>query len=432
MNDVNLKTGGEVELNLKTAVETVAKYWRSLLLSAVLGAVLAAAAAWCLLPPQYQSSVLFYVNNSAVPGGSGASVSSGDLSTSRNLVDSYIVILKTRESLLDVISYAGVDIPYQELEDMISASDVNKTEFFRVVVTGTDPYEAEQIANAIGHILPGKIAAIIEGTTARMVEPPIAAWKPASSGYGKYAVLGFCGGLALSLGLLFLWKLTDEIIRSPEELEGLCSYPVLASVPVQGKKRKIDSGSEMAEVCRQVRTKLPFLLPDSTCRVIGISGPAKGEGIHRTAAELQRSLSRLNRKVLLLDADLRRERNKMEHSPELFALLSGESSPEKVGNAVMTPCGDSTADPLDLLSSAEMKAFLRRQRENHDDLLLELPSAGEYSDVLAVAEELDGVLLVVCIDRCRRSELQKALRQLEFGKIRVLGLVCIRASEGKQ
>ena len=54
MNDVNLKTGGEVELNLKTAVGTVVKYWRSLLLSAVLGAVLAAAAAWGLLPPQYQ------------------------------------------------------------------------------------------------------------------------------------------------------------------------------------------------------------------------------------------------------------------------------------------------------------------------------------------------------------------------------------------
>lgn len=429
MNDANLEYSG-IELDLGNVVSLAVKYWRRLLLAAVLGAGITLAAAYFLLPPQYQSSVLFYVNNGAVSGGNAAaSVSSGDLSTSRNLVDSYIVILKTRESLLDVIRYAGVDIPYLELEDMISASDVNKTEFFRVVVTGPDPYEAEKIANAIGHILPEKIAAIIEGTTARMVEPAIAAWKPSTPGYGKYALMGFFGGLALSLAWLLLWRLADDTIRDPEDVERLCGYPVLASVPTQGKGKKADPACAMAEVCRQVRTKLPFLLPDGTCRVIGISGATGGAEIHRAAAELSRSLSVLNRKVLLVDADLRQENRTEKHIPGLSEILFGKCGTAPNGDPVALSGGESAIDPLDLLGSGEMKAFLRQQRETCDDILLELPSPGEYSDALTVAGELDGVLLVVALDRCKQKDLQKTVRQLEFGGIRVLGAICVGALE---
>ena len=102
----------------------------------VLCAAIAFAGTVLLITPQYESAAMFYVNNSNLSlGDASLSISSGDLSTSRNLVDSYIVILNTRETLVDVIDYAGVNRGYSELSGMLTAEAVNETEIFRVTVS---------------------------------------------------------------------------------------------------------------------------------------------------------------------------------------------------------------------------------------------------------------------------------------------------------
>jgi hypothetical protein len=112
---------------------------------------------------------MFYVNNNnRTYGETSTSISSGDLTTSRNLVDSYIVILNTRETLVDVINYAGASYTYKELKSMITSAAVNETEIFKVTVTSTDPKEAERLANAVASVLPQRIGTIIEGTSVKV------------------------------------------------------------------------------------------------------------------------------------------------------------------------------------------------------------------------------------------------------------------------
>ena len=87
---------------------------------------------------------MFYVNNNNLSiGEATVSISSSDISASKSLVNSYIVILRTRETLNDVIDYSGVDRTYAQMRNMISASAVNNTEIFQEVVTSEDPAEAE-------------------------------------------------------------------------------------------------------------------------------------------------------------------------------------------------------------------------------------------------------------------------------------------------
>ena len=113
----------------------------------MLGAAITFLGTVYLITPQYQSSAKFYVNNRSISVGSASlSLESGDINAAKSLVDSYIVILQTRESLNDVIDYAGVNRTYSELQGMITASSVNSTEIFEVVVTSPDPVEAERIA----------------------------------------------------------------------------------------------------------------------------------------------------------------------------------------------------------------------------------------------------------------------------------------------
>ena len=140
--------------------------------AALAGALLALLITFFFISPKYQSSVMFYVNNNSVSLGDAAlSITSSDISASRGLVDSYIVILNARETLLDVIDYAEADLDCIELGSMLTAEAVSDTEIFQVVVTSEDPQEAAKIADAIAYILPKRISSIVEGTSTKSLIP---------------------------------------------------------------------------------------------------------------------------------------------------------------------------------------------------------------------------------------------------------------------
>jgi len=118
-----------VEVSIKRLVDAVLHKSWVVGMASVLGAIIVFAATFFFITPKYESSAMFYVNNSAISVGdvSLSSITSSDITASKNLVNSYIVILQTRESLNDVIDYAGVNRSYQELRDMISAVSVDET-----------------------------------------------------------------------------------------------------------------------------------------------------------------------------------------------------------------------------------------------------------------------------------------------------------------
>ena len=91
-------------------------------LVAVLCAVIAFTYTFFFISPQYRAGAVFYVNNTVTVGDASLSVNGSDLNTSRKLVDSYIVILRTRETLNAVIDHAGVDRSYGQVLGMISAA----------------------------------------------------------------------------------------------------------------------------------------------------------------------------------------------------------------------------------------------------------------------------------------------------------------------
>ena len=182
------------------------------------------------ITPLYESSALMYVNNSSFSLGS-TSVSLSDLSASKSLVDTYIVIMKTRLTLDEVIERAALDYTYEELYEMVSASSVNNTEIFRITVTGPDPVEATLIANTIADILPDKIYDIMEGSSARLVDFAVVPAAKASPSVTKYTAIGMLLGLVASAAVIIVMEIFDEQIRDEEFLTENYTYSVLAVIP---------------------------------------------------------------------------------------------------------------------------------------------------------------------------------------------------------
>lgn len=479
MDESKKEKRSEMEIDIQRVLKAVWKKFWVVVVASALGAVLAFLGTFYLITPQYQSSAMFYVNNSAISVGDTAfSIESGDISAAKSLVDSYIVILKTRESLNSVIDYAGVERTYSELKNMISAASVNSTEIFEVVVTSPDPNEAEKIANAIAHILPKRISSIIEGTSAKVVDSAVVPVHPSSPSFMVNTVVGFVIGFILSVGAIVLFEVFDVTIRSEEDIAQSCKHPVLATVPDMeaaskggyyygsynsGKKHstaKIGIGHgkkpvlvghgisfSAAEAYKLLRTKLQFsFADDNNCRVISVSSALTGEGKSLSSVNLAYALSQLDKRVLLIDCDMRRPSLSVKlpiaKAPGLSNYLSGLSGKDSLiqscgieneENAFrVIAAGRNPPNPVELLSSARMSKLLASLREEYDYIILDLPPVGEVSDALAVAKKTDGMLMVVRQNYCTRTALAAAIRQFTFVEARILGIVynCTTESGG--
>lgn len=467
--DNNLHTGIEdKEISIEQMVRAVRTKGWIVGLACVLCAAISFSITYFCITPQYEATVKFYVNNSSFSVGSASiSLSSGDLTAARNLVDSYIVILKTRETLNDVADYAGVNRTFSEMKEMIAAEAVGNTEIFEITVISEDPQEAEAIANAIASILPKRITSIVEGTSAKVVEAAVVPSRPSSPSYAKNSILGFIVGGILSVAAVVLWLAFDTTIRLEEDITRRCKYPLLATVPdmsARGQKKiyysnepsrakkgnyatAAPSGSEVigpnisfaaSEAYKLLRTKLQFSFADeNNSRVIGVSSALSGEGKSLTAVNLAYALSQLGQKVLLVDCDMRRptlaEKLGIRKRPGLSSYLTRQCHL----NVLLQPCGikddvkafyvitagENPPNPIELLSSERMKTSLKAMRETFDYVILDLPPVGEVSDALTVANETDGILLVIRQNVCDRNAFASAVHEFEFMNAKILGIV---------
>ena len=223
----------EVEIDLLQLFQALLHRAWLLILAAVVLGIIFLAGTLLFIKPTYKATALMYVNNNAISVGSTkVSISQGDLQAAQSLVDTYTIILNTRTTLEDVIETAELPYTYEQLKNMVEASAVNGTEIFSINVYSHSPAEAEKIANTIAQLLPEKIASIVEGCSARIVDYAVKPAHKDSPSLSKNAVLGALLGFILASGVVIVRELMDDQIRDQEYL--LQTYPdiaVLAVIP---------------------------------------------------------------------------------------------------------------------------------------------------------------------------------------------------------
>ena len=226
------KTDEFIEIDLLRLVKAVwQKIW-AVVLSAVIFSAATFGFTYVFIEPTYEARTLLYVNNSNFSvGNTSFNISTSSLSAAQELVNTYIVILKARTSLNEIIEYAELNRSYTELQGMISAAPVNSTEIFEVVVTSTDPAESEKIANAIATLLPKRIAEIVDGSSVRVVDYAIVPTSRSGPSYTQNSFIGIIIGIIVSVAIILIRELFDVFVREEQYLTQTYPYPILAAIP---------------------------------------------------------------------------------------------------------------------------------------------------------------------------------------------------------
>lgn len=231
---MNMNNNDEMEIDLLRLLQALwRKAWALILAAVIFGAGSLGFTAM-FVTPLYKAEALMYVNSSNISlGGAKVSISQSELTAAQTLVDTYIVIMNTRTTLEEVIAQSGVPYTYEELTEkgMIEAAAVNGTEIFKIEVTSPSPEEAELLANTIAQVLPEKIASIVEGSSARIVDYAVVPAEKDSPSLTKNTLIGAVLGFVLACGIVVVMELMDEQIHDSDYLQQTYNIPVLAVIP---------------------------------------------------------------------------------------------------------------------------------------------------------------------------------------------------------
>ncbi len=180
------------------------------------------------LTPRYEASVNLIVN--ARQDGN-ASVTSDNINSARNLIDTYAVVIKSNIVLNDVIDQLGLDMTYSQLLSSVEVDGIGSTQIMSITVTNEDPVMAGKIVQAIADTAPAVIVDKVEAGSCKAVSDVEITPYPVFPQTKKFVLLAALGGIVAACGVLVLNHLLHNYIVDGEDVQKKLELPVLGLIP---------------------------------------------------------------------------------------------------------------------------------------------------------------------------------------------------------
>lgn len=217
---------GEMELDLRDLVRVLLSRIHLILAAVCLGGLILFLYTYFLVTPMYTASTSLYVSNDQ----RSEAITSSDISVSKSLVETYIVILQSDTLLSKVSKTMSASYTPQQLRSMMTASAINGTEAFRINIRHENPTEAQTIANTIAMVAPDEIIRVVKAGAVETIDyaslPTDSDWPIA-----RNTAIGALLGLVISCVVVVIIGMTDTVIYTEDDLSSAYNLPILGTIP---------------------------------------------------------------------------------------------------------------------------------------------------------------------------------------------------------
>ncbi len=283
---------------------------------------------------------------------------------------------------------------------------------------------------------------------AQIIDAAIAPESSYSSKKFNYLVmsLGLFGALAAAV--IYLMELMNNTFSVPNQLESDLKVPVLGVIPevpedeLAGAFR--DPTSPFSEAHRTLRTSIQFTGTEDNIKTILVTSTEKSEGKTSTAFRLAADFAALNRKVLVIDADMRRPKmhrmfgtdNKFGLSNLLTNVFRSDQSMDlfrRTANPNITFLSSGTIppNPTDILSSKKMRKTLEFCSDKFDLVIVDSPPVMGLSDAPILARQVDATIMVVSSKQVTRHGAKSSVLRLQSVGANLVGCVLTKFAVNK-
>jgi len=278
----------------------------------------------------------------------------------------------------------------------------------------------------------------------RLIDPPVVPRRPVHPRPAPALALALLAGLVLGALVIFARGLFDDGVAAPQDVEAATGVPVFATLPHSGREAHLDrrkrgprmplalaSPDDLAvEHLRALRTALGFVL-NARGNVVAVGSASPGAGKTFVCANLAHLLAAAGKRVLLVDADLRRgtlhRQFGAEQGPGLADVLAGKVPLADALRATETagidlvPRGRLSSRPGELLATQRLADVLGEVAKRYDLVVVDTPPILAVTDAILVARCASVNLLVVRARQHRVAEIGLAVERLANSGIAVHG-----------
>ncbi|NWF24836.1 polysaccharide biosynthesis tyrosine autokinase [Streptomyces sp. PKU-EA00015] len=396
--------------------------------------------------PQYRATTTLFAT---IQSGDDTSQLYQGNSFTQARVQSYADIVASPQVTEPVVESLKLNMTPSELGSRISAEAPVNTVLVRLTVTDTRAARAARISNAVADRF-AQVITELESPDGDMAESPVrltvvqpAAVPPAPSSPKTTlnVALGLAVGMLLGLGIGVALETVDTSMRDSkalaECLAAAAGPPVLSSIvhDSRASRRPVslrdDTHSPRAEGFRKLRVNLQFAEVGRPPKVIAVTSPLPREGKSSVSVNLAATLAEEGARVCLIDCDLRRPSVHsalgLVRDAGLTTVLVGKAGVREVlqsaGSFSVLTSGMIPPNPTQILGSAQFASVLHDLAEDFDHIVVDTPPVLPFADTPAMAQAVDGYLLVARAGRTSRGQILDALRILERVNVPVLGAV---------
>ena len=414
------------------------------------------------LTPKYKSTttlLLAQINEEKLNENTVKQSEITDLSMTSTLLEPYISIITSNKVLKNVITNLKLDFTEDELKKMLSVTEEN-TAMLAISVVHENAEFAEKIANEIAKVFMEQSHEIFSITNVNIIDVAEVEERPYNINHIKDIAIFTILGAFLSCGFVLLIYMLDTTIKEEEDIEVELKLPVLGLIPVfeeslekrkdkkgkdsKKKKRKNDelvilgnTKSPVSEAFRALRTNITFA---QNTKSILITSSRMEEGKSYVSANLAAAIAKTNKKVLLIDADMRKGRqssifnvdnqkglsNYLAKSKETLvnvAEITKYIKTTKIPNLHIITCGTRPSNPAELLNPNKIKGLLSVLNDVYDFIIIDGTPSSIIADSIAISKLVDSTVLVVSYKSTKLEEAKRLIKSFEQVDVKLSGAV---------
>lgn len=232
---------GDIVVNLAELFLALWSKIHIILLSGILMALLVFIGTKLFITPLYTSVTKVYVLSKE---DNNANITYNDLQTGTQLSKDYIELVKSRPVLEQVIAVLNLDMETGELAEMITAETQTDTRIITIRVENESPKLAKEIADAARESVAIQITEIMDVDSVNTVEDGSLPKEPSSPNVMRNLMIGGIIGVLLAAGIIILFFMLDDTIKTPDDVEKYLELSVLTSIPLQESSGKPKRGKK--------------------------------------------------------------------------------------------------------------------------------------------------------------------------------------------
>jgi len=445
--------------------------WRKIWLIAAVGIVCCVAGflgTKMFVPKMYASHMQFYAQSTFKENDNSAN---NDISKSKQLINTYIEVLKDDPVMRSVgkklVEKYGADrmatcfamkdgaIKESSLRSSLSITSVTDTSTIRIVVTTKDPEISAAVCNELRSQANGFISDAVKLGGVQCIEDDVAINRsPVSPNAKKRGLLAGFAGAFLVAFIIIVLDLLDNTVKSTELLSEKFKKPILGEIQNidettkkrfgTRKLRVIESDQRrtlldkdipfyVVESCKSLRTNVNFALSTNDKKVLAVSSANPSEGKSTTAANLAITMAESGKKVLLIDADLRKNVQnrifKVKNEKGLSSVISRMHPVEEciqatsIENLHIMTSGPLPPNPSELLASRQAGELFDFLSEIYDLVVIDSPPICVATDILTLGDRIAGILLVFRYGITTVDDASEAVKRVELANMNLVGFV---------